>query len=235
MKKLKYIISIVFIASLLSCGGGGDDPPMIPEPDPIMPPSAVTLVFPANNEECNSGVSVSATQSRVNFQWNEGANATSYTVFVKNLLTNAESSINSSVNQVEITINKSTPYKWWIISKATGTSETAKSLEWKFYNSGDAVQTYAPFPAELVAPVMGSTVSETTVTLEWLGSNVDNDIKEYDVYFDTAHPPTNKIETVTAEKIENVSISTNTYYWKIVTRDNEGNTSTSQLFQFKVE
>lgn len=234
MNKIKYILSIVFVASLLSCGGGDDDPP-IPEPPVVLLPSASTLVFPANNEECITGVSMNTTQSKVNFKWNKGANATSYTIVVKNLLTNSELSTNSNLNEVDIIVKKATPYKWWVISKATGVSETAKSLEWKFYNSGDAVQTYAPFPAEIVSPVMGSTISGAAVTLEWTGSDVDNDIKEYDVYFDTANPPTENIGTVTQLLIENVSISSNTYFWKIVTRDEEGNTSTSPLFQFKVE
>ncbi|MBL4939285.1 MAG: hypothetical protein JKY16_03250, partial [Lutibacter sp.] len=111
---------------------------------------------------------------------------------------------------------------------------TAKSAEWKFYNSGDAVITYAPFPAELIGPVMGSSTSESTVTLEWSGSDVDNDIKEYEVYFGLSNPPITNLDTTTNQKIENVAVSANTYYWKVVTRDDEGNTSTSEVFQFKV-
>jgi hypothetical protein len=232
MKKLKYILSIGFIITLLSCGGGGDDPE--PDPIPVLPPSSATLVFPANNEECNTGESMNTTQSKVNFNWNASANTNSYTVVLKNLLTSNEFSTNSTSNQVNIIISKSTPYKWWVISKSTETTKTAKSAEWKFYNSGDAVQTYAPFPAELVAPIMGSSTSDSTVTLEWSGSDVDNDVKEYEVYFGTVTPPTNKLDTTTSQNLENVAVSANTYYWSVLTRDNEGNTSTSEVFQFKV-
>ena len=231
MKNLKYILSIGMLVTLFSCGGGED-----PEPDPvpILPPTSATLVFPANNEECNTGESMNATQSRVNFNWNASANTNSYTVVVKNLLTSNEFSTNSTSNQVDIIISKGTPYKWWVISKSNETVETAKSAEWKFYNSGDAVITYAPFPAELIGPVMGSSTSESTVTLEWSGSDVDNDIKEYEVYFGLSNPPITNLDTTTNQKIENVAVSANTYYWKVVTRDDEGNTSTSEVFQFKV-
>ena len=232
MNKIKYILSIAFITSILSCGGGDDE--VTPELPVIVKPSAAILVFPNNNEECNSGLSMNTTQSKVNFQWNAAANATSYTVIIKNLLTNVENSTNSTANQVDIIIQKSTPYKWRVISKATGTLETAASTEWKFYNSGDAIQTYAPFPAEIISPVMGSTVSGTTINLEWTGSDVDNDIKEYDVYLDTVDPPTTMIETVTLQNV-NKEVTANTYYWRVLTRDDEGNTSNSQVFQFKVE
>ncbi len=232
MKILKYVLSIGIIVGLISCGGGGDDPE--PDPVPVLPPSSATLVFPVNNEECNTGGSLNSTQSRINFQWNTSSNTNSYTLVVKNLLNNTEHSTNSTSNQVDIIISKGTPYKWWVISKSTVTIETAKSAEWKFYNSGDAIITYAPFPAELIGPVMGSLTSKSTVTLEWSGSDVDNDIKEYDVYFGISNPPITNFETTTNQKIENVAVSANTYYWNVVTNDEEGNTSTSEVFQFRV-
>jgi len=233
MKKRQYII-IAFISFFLqSCGGGGD----VPAPVVVIPPSAAGLVFPANNEECNTGISVSIIQSKVNFEWTVGANSTASEVVLKNLLTDAVSKTASTSNQKEITILKNTPYKWWVISKATGSTETAKSAEWKFYNSGDAVTTHAPFPAELVGPTNGSTVTTATATLEWGGSDVDNDITSYDVYFGTVNPPTTLLGDTTAPTsiIENVAVTANTYYWKVISKDAEENSSTSQVFQFKVE
>jgi len=233
MKKRQYIIVAFISVFLQSCGGGGDGP----DPVVVTPPSAASLVFPANNEECNTGTSVSISQSVVNFEWTVGANASSSEIVVKNLLTNAVSKTTSTSNQKEITILKNTPYKWWVISKSTESTETAKSAEWKFYNSGDAVITYAPFPAELVGPTNGSTVTTATTTLEWEGSDVDGDITSYDVYFGTVNPPNTLLENVVAptKKIENVEVSSNIYYWKVITKDGEGNSSTSQVFEFKVE
>jgi len=231
MKTKQYIIIVFISVFLQSCGGGGDGP----DPVVVTPPSAASLVFPANNEECNTGTSVSISQSTVNFEWTIGANSSSSEIVVKNLLTNAEYKTTSTSNQKEITILKNTPYKWWVISKASGTTETAKSAEWKFYNSGDAVITYAPFPAELVEPASGSTVTTATTSLEWTGSDVDSDITSYDVYFGTVNPPSTLLQNVVAPttKIENVAVSATIYYWKVVTKDEEGNSSTSQVFEFK--
>lgn len=234
MKKIYYVIITIVSIVLQSCGGGGDGP----APVVVIPtPGAATLVFPVNNEECNTGESLSKTQSRVNFQWVNGADVTSSEVFVKNLLTDTEVKASSISNQMLFTILKDTPYKWWVISKSTETTETSKSPEWKFYNSGDAITTYAPFPAELVAPTNGVTITSSTVTLDWDGSDVDGDITSYDVYFGTVNPPTTLLGNVTAStsKIENVAVSTATYYWKVMTKDEAGNSSISELFEFKVE
>jgi hypothetical protein len=54
-----------------------------------------------------------------------------------------------------------------------GTSET-----WKFYNSGSGTIAYAPFPAEVVSPLMGQnvTASINKIALEWIGSDANNNI-----------------------------------------------------------
>jgi hypothetical protein len=234
MKKLNILSSLVIAVSFISCGGGGGGTDT-PDPIVVTPPSAATLSFPANNEECNTGVSLNSTQSRVDFEWNASNNTTSYTLVVQNLLTNAIGNTNATTNFASVTLNKNTPYKWWVISKNTSTSETATSSEWKFYNAGDAVKSYAPFPAELVSPALGSSTTNTSVSLEWTGSDVDGDISSYDIYFGTVNPPVDLLNTTTAQKLENITVSAvNTYYWKVVTKDEENNTSTSEIFQFKV-
>ncbi len=232
MKKIKYLILLVLFGILSSCGKSDDPDPIVI----IIPPSASALIFPNNNEECNTGESISESESKVTFRWNTSANTTDYTIFVKNLLTNVENSFNTQNKEIALNIIKNTPYKWWIISKSTGVQETAKSAEWKFYNSGDATITYAPFPAELVAPLMRSVVSEAVVTLEWNGSDVDDDLEEYELFFGTVNPPTEKLTTVYTEKLENVNVApSTTYYWQVLSRDSKGNTSTSQVFQFMVD
>ena len=52
---------------------------------------------------------------------------------------------------------------------------------------------------------------------------------------DTVSPPNNKV-TTTSDSSFSVSVSSgNTYYWRIITKDNESNSSESQVFQFSVE
>jgi hypothetical protein len=123
-----------------------------------------------------------------------------------------------------------------VVSKANGTTVTASSDKWKFYNEGPGIENYAPFPADVVAPKRGPQVENTgTVSLEWTGSDVDNDIDEYEVFFGTVTPPTNSLVTTTSTTT-NTSVNANTvYYWYVVTTDVAGNTSTSETFEFKVK
>lgn len=74
----------------------------------------------------------------------------------------------------------------------------------------------------------------SAVTLEWNGSDVDNDIVVYDVYFGTENPPSLNTNDITDSQII-LPVSSNTInYWNIINRDSEGNTSESGVFQFRV-
>jgi len=197
--------------------------------------SASSLVAPADNSECTTGTSVSATQSKVTFQWNAASGAASYFIYIKNLTTNSELQYNpGSETSFEVTLLKGTPYSWYVAAKGSDGS-VANSARWKFYNSGDGVQNYAPFPAEVVSPLMSSSVFGPTVFLEWDASDLDNDITEYKVYFDTNTNPTTLKTTTALKNLPDVPVSGNTtYYWKVDTEDSAGNVSHSPVFQFKV-
>lgn len=231
--KSKYIFSALLCATLLtSCGGGGGDD----TPPPVTPPSAATLVFPDNNEECTEGVVVSSTQSEVTFDWSDAANTDNYTLRIKNLLTNSTTTHNATASEFTATILRGTPYSWNVISKATGATQTAESATWKFYNAGEGVENYAPFPAEAASPKMGENLDALggQITLSWNASDLDDDLVNYDVYFGTDATTSNLENTVTTTTL-NVSVTSGTaYYWRIVSRDSEGNTSNSEIFQFKI-
>ncbi|XLS28746.1 hypothetical protein ACJD0Z_16300 [Flavobacteriaceae bacterium M23B6Z8] len=228
---LKYIVFGVSFLAIISCGGGGDDP--APE-EPVVPPTKATLIFPENNTECNEGTIISDTESSVTFRWNPSENTDAYTVTIRNLLEGTTQSVNASTNQQAITIKRATPYSWSVTSRSNETNETAVSDVWKFYNAGASIQNYAPFPAELVSPKMGASVDAGDVLLSWTGEDIDNDIVNYDVYLDTSNPPQNKIftESTASSVIANTNGNT-VYYWYIVSRDSENNTSTSEIFEFR--
>ncbi|NOY47023.1 MAG: hypothetical protein GXO84_02200, partial [Chlorobi bacterium] len=136
-----------------------------------------------------------------------------------------------------ITINKATPYSWYVISKSLTEIETAQSAIWKFYNAGDPVESFAPFPADLIAPTMGANLNGiTTVTLEWSGSDIDNDITGYDVFIDTTSPPTTQLgSNQTETTIDATVVAGNVYYWRVITTDSQGNNSESEIFSFRVD
>ena len=57
----------------------------------------------------------------------------------------------------------------------------------------------------------------------------------YDVYFDNVKPPLVNIGNTT-ENIMNIDVASgNIYYWRIITNDSNGNTSQSEVFEFKIE
>ncbi|TXE07041.1 hypothetical protein FUA26_12510 [Seonamhaeicola algicola] len=237
MKLNKYIQSGILIIGLIlfSCGGGSDDGDGGPSGGGILPPESTVLEFPLKDEACYEGTVISETESRITFEWSISANTNNYTVVLKNLGTDETSEHDTANNSISITVKRNTAYSWYVVSKSNKTTTTATSETWKFYNAGEGVENYAPFPAEVVAPAMGSEVA-APVTLSWTGSDADNDIASYDVYLGTNNPPTTLQETTTNTSIENIALTANTvYYWKVITTDYSGSSSESQVFEFRTE
>lgn len=247
LKYSTYITLFMFALVLVGCGGSGgdDDSPNPPttggnDDEPMIPdPAAATLVFPEDNTECNTGIinPNNTALSTVTFEWNASQNTDSYTVTVTNLNTNNSSFTNSTTNEADITLERGTPYSWFVTSRATGTTSTAISDTFQFYNEGPGIENYAPFPAEVVQPTQGENFPSgtTTVNLEWSGADIDNDITEYEIFFGTDPEPTNSLGVQSGTVLADLSVTTSTtYYWRVLTRDNFGNTSQSQIFTFRV-
>ena len=227
---MKYLSILIFSISILGCSSGDGSGPLAPEP--------AVLVFPNNNEECNLGISVSDSQSKVIFKWNFAKNTTSYELNIKNLDTDTRlDPYLVTKNEMEVVLDKNTPYSWYVVSLNNESNETAFSETWRFYNSGEAVESHPPFPAEIIAPAMGSSVTGTSVSLEWKGFDLDNDIIGYEVVFDQTSPPTAVIgQTDATEQTITAPISPgNIYYWKIITLDSAENISKSPIFEFRSE
>jgi hypothetical protein len=231
--KRELLIIIAFITFVLAgCGGKKNNP------TPILPPVKASLTFPAQNAVCTTGTIISTTQSSIIFTWNASDNTTGYDLVLKNLLTSTTTTQSATDAKLTISLARNTPYSWYIVSKSNKTSATAQSDTWKFYNSGPGGVTYAPYPAELTSPGFGQAITAVagTVNITWTGSAVDNStILNYDVYFGTATTPAIFKSSVTDSFVNGVSVTSgNTYYWKVVTRDVNGNTSDSGISQFRV-
>jgi len=213
--------------ALLIFGCNSDD-------DSAVIPSISTLLYPLENAECTSGIPVSDTQSEITFEWNPTEKTETYFLYIKDLNAQTTLQYNAGENtSFEVVLKKGMPYSWYVTSKSN-TNNYSKSAVWKFYNAGEGIVNYIPFPAELVSPAMSITTVGPTVDLEWIGSDVDDDIVDYKVYLDTNPNPSILLSTVTEQKIVEVSVMANTnYYWKVVTTDSSGNISTSPIFRFK--
>jgi hypothetical protein len=227
--------AIPFLILLLLVYGCGKDDPKPDDNHEI--PVAVTLVFPYENSLCNEGTDVTDTVSTVHFEWETADYTDEYELNVKNLTTGATSTHQTSGTEYSLVLNRATPFAWFVVSKSISVVDTAQSATWKFYNAGEVLESYAPFPAEIISPGMAVTISAPTglVTLDWNGSDVDGDIVGYDVYFGTTTPPGISESDLTESVLNDVSVSAGTiYFWRVVTTDSHGNKSNSGIYQFKI-
>lgn len=193
----------------------------------------VNLFFPQENALCNLGTDVTPTESTVYFEW-ESNGSNTYKITIENLFTGNIIQQETANDIIPVRIDRATPFKWYV--ESVKGSKSDRSPTWQFYNAGPGVQSYAPFPAVIVAPNMAETLStRNSVTLQWTGSDVDNDIVGYDVYFGT-QPIPNIFASGIINNQASVSVASgNIYYWRIITKDVLGNTSESGTFQFKVQ
>ena len=227
----KIIFSLFTIIIFAGCGGGKSADK---GETPVPVPGKSTLVSPAQNELCTQGTVISATQSTVTLKWSAATNTDNYEIDLKNLDDGTTISQTTVNTQLDVTLNRNAPYSWSVVSKSKN-PVTVQSDVWKFYNSGLSVVSYAPFPAEIVTPAMKQTVTVTNskITLVWNGSDVDNDIVNYDVYLSDSPTPGLLQNNVGESTLKDVAVSAGKiYYWKIVTRDSKGNTSDSGVYQF---
>jgi len=233
MKKILILICLCYLQFGCSTDSSNNSDPITTNN-----PSVVNLKFPSENSLCNVGTDITLSQSTVLFEWAAGDNTDSYTLMLKNLATGITSIHQAVTNTVAIAIARGTPFEWYVISKSNLVAATAISSRWKFYNASDGVQSYAPFPAEAVSPKMAETIitTSTQISLEWNGNDIDNDIVSYDVYIGTTKTPSVFSSGLKVSVLNNVTVAANTiYYWKIVTKDSKGNSSNSDVFQFKIK
>lgn len=221
---------IVFFIACSGGDGGGDDP----TPPVVDNPTAATLVFPESNSECTEGTNITSAESTIEFRWNAGLHTNTYNLQLKNLDNGNTTGYSTSDTKLSLKLSRGTPYSWYIVSRSNQTSNTAQSPTWKFYNAGEGVSSYAPFPAEAISPAIGADVANGSITLEWSGSDADNDIESYDVYFGEASPPSEYKTGITETTLDNVIIEAGKiYYWSVSTTDEQGNISMSDTFSFK--
>lgn len=229
MRKLVCFLALaIFFANCKKDPDGGETPTRIEKS---------VLLFPQQNEACTSGTVISITQSSIIFKWQKAANADSYELFVKNLLTNQIASKITSGLEQEMILDRNTPYSWCVVSKSQTITDLTQSDVWKFYNAGTGTVSYAPFPAEIISPLMASTKEaiNNKISLEWKGEDVDNDILGYDVYFSSNSTLSLFRSNLKETTLKDLEVkSKNTYYWKIITKDSSGNSSDSGTFQFTV-
>ena len=241
---LKYFSFLFTLTLIMSCGGGGgeDGGGDTGGGDvTVNPPAKSTLSAPANSKTCETGTSVSSTQSDVDFTWGVSADTDSYDLKITDLNSNvATNKTGLTTTSTKVTLDKGVPYSWFVTSKSTKSSVTTPSDTWKFYLAGTGVANYAPFPADLKAPSSGSTVKRTDgkVTFTWEGSDPDSgDTLTYTLYVDTTDGKQTPASAQTDLSVLTLDVALDaatTYYWRVKSSDGT-NSSYSTVYTFKTE
>ena len=101
---------------------------------------------------------------------------------------------------------------------------------------GLSTSSHFPFPAKLLSPENNAQVSleNESLTLRWEAVDLDNDIESYDVYLGADPDDLNlAVENLTSNSLTTTLNSDQYYYWKVATRDQEGNISHSSIGVFR--
>ncbi|MCY4160404.1 MAG: hypothetical protein OXE77_00905 [Flavobacteriaceae bacterium] len=249
MKKGAIFFTGMILFIMGSCSRDSEntsEPTPIPNPTPqvVESPSPASLSSPANNQVCETGVTVSGTHSSVPFQWTAGNHTESYDLTIVDL--NANQSINQNnltATQKSVVLKNGTPYAWKVTSKNTKTNQTAVSARWMFYLSSEGMSTYPPFPPILISPTQEEKFSSDTESIElnWEGSHPEETLTSsivYDLYFDTVDGLQDPISA--NQKLSKTSQTVqvnqqNTYYWRLKATDQNHNSSYSQIHTFIIE
>jgi len=204
-------------------------------------PAAAVLITPVNDNVCEEGTVISDVQSEIGFQWKAGEHADLFELEVVNLMTTEVFNKKVETTGTTLKLERGMPYAWKVISmNAENPENKITSESWKFYLPTKGESSYAPFPAELVAPTFDAVVSPASgkIILEWKGSDPDSNSLNYTIYFDTDQE---KVKSRSSAAMEATGTSKEvevesgkTYYWLVETSDGK-NSSYSQVFQFTTE
>jgi hypothetical protein len=203
---------------------------VIPDPEPAL------LIGPENNYNCNTAIRISDQQSQVNFSWHEALHTDEYELVVRDILTNVDQKKLTLRLTSSVVLQRGKQYSWWVNSKSEQTENITKSEVWTFYLEGLSTSSHFPFPAKLLSPENNAQVSleNGSLTLRWEAVDSDNDIESYDVYLGADPDDLNlAVENLTSNSLTTTLNSDQYYYWKVATRDQEGNISHSSIGVFR--
>ena len=229
MKNYFYLLIIILS---ISCS---KDPPEVSDP------TSFELISPANNETCLEGSKINDTQKEIIFRWGGSTNAIGYSLDIVNLTTNVGQTLSSNSTSLAVKLNSAEPYSWKVIASGEEGAKSVSSEQWKFFIAGEEVINYAPFPPELISPRPSATIDVSSlneIVLNWTCSDVDNDIVTYKIYLDTTDGST-LVRTLTY--VQNNTelgvdvVKNETYSWKVIAIDSNGNSSSSGVYSFKTQ
>lgn len=226
-----FVLSLVILNTACNSDNNENSSPVTGE---------LSLAIPIDNSTCE-GISTSSTKCEVTLNWEPTADNETYVLTVINLNTNKVVLIQNGIETTsyKIVLDKEVPFSWTVSSRDGVTKQISNiSPVWKFYASaGESVANYAPFPADLLAPIQDKTVTpvDGKIVLKWAGSDTDGDSLKYTVYLDKIdgkQTPATELTNIATTQAS-VSVSSGVYYWRVKSSDSNSS-SFSQVVRFTV-
>ena len=220
MKKLLIPFLVICLNLFIGCEGSVEE--VVDTPDPL---EAVTLILPENDRQC-LGQRLASEQIRVEFDWSDAPDVTSYTVELRDGVSSTTNSVMTTSSSTFINLEPGTLYTWRVTAMDnSGSSETSERFS--FYTEGLVESNHVPFPAQI-------TITEntnSTIDISWESTDLDDDIEAYQVFFGTTNPPEEVASNLTETSINLEVTAGETYFLNIRTFDSIGNYSDSRLSQ----
>jgi hypothetical protein len=237
MKNTFIYIIIISFTCIIGCSSSDDGEITIPVNNL---PTASSYIIPTNNQIC-TGTEVTPTSIQVDFEWNNFNDtedtSLNYILKVINQSTNAivlEQNITS--NSYSTILDKGVTYSW-NVTATDSNGESITGSTWQFQTPFEATSNYAPFPATMISPNNGATLTNTNVTLIWEGNDPDTDETSqllYDVYLSDSNPPS--IASSDQSTLSHTATLTQgIYYWMIISKDPNNTSSRSQINQLIID
>lgn len=123
-------------------------------------------------------------------------------------------------------------YYWKIVAKDEHDHSTESPI-WSFTTNANSD---SPNPPSSPSPSDGATNQWIIVNLSWECSNPDDDTLTYDIYFGTTDNPALASDDYWITNANPGLLDySQTYYWKIVVKDNHGNSTSGPVWSFTTE
>jgi hypothetical protein len=150
-------------------------------------------------------------------------------------LTNVVENRKVPSSQSTLILEKSTAYYWQVITVDVLNEQQSSSSVFAFYTTGDGVENYAPFMANLKRPENNTIVSAENIDLVWEGADINTaDTLTYELYFGESGSLSLLDNSISGMSYSVSVISGKTYSWKVNVKDNWGAKSIGQIFTFSV-
>ena len=236
----KCLIGFLAILILQSCSkGDAVSPAPTPPSTPVLEIGTFSLELPENNKDCESGV-VNLDKSDVEFKWKAATNATKYELKITDILSGSSSSITDIVsNSKVVSLSRGKSYAW-SVTASNSAGKFVTSNNWKFYLVGEGKVNRAPFPANPIYPIPGSTVTlnaQGNIKFEWNTEDPDKDELSFTLRIDTLNNQkyTGVSFDVKSNKFQEVKlIPGKIYYWSVISKDPTISVK-SDLFTFNLK